>query len=299
MMSAELRTTAFHSSLITLHSSFSFALSFAWLCAWFVVCLCAHAQQPAATPTPAPTPLPDNEIFVVELQTNAGQLSFGQPVNITKHEGYDNQPSFLPDGQSLLYTSERDGKQTDIYRYDFKTGATVQVTATPEGEFSPTVMPGGKFFSVVRVEADKTQRLWKFPLAGGAAAIVLENVKPVGYHLWLDERTLALFILGTPPQPNTLQLVMLKKDQPVAIEESTLHVNIGRALQRVPRKGQVFSFVHKVAPDNWLIKLVDVGAHRTETLVKTLPGSEDHTWLPDGSVLMAEEAKLYRFNPVH
>ena len=275
------------------------ALSFACLCACLFVCMSARAQQPAGTPTPAPTPLPDNEIFVVELKLNAGQLSFGQPVNITKHAGYDNQPSFLPDGQSLFYTSERDGKQTDIYRYDFKTGTTVQVTSTPEGEFSPTVMPNGKFFSVVRVEADKTQRLWKFPLAGGTASLVLENVKPVGYHLWLDERTLALFILGADKQPNTLQLVTLKKDHPLAIEESTLHTNIGRSLQRVPRKGQVFSFVHKISDDNWLIKLVDVGAHRTDTLIKTLPGSEDHTWLPDGSVLMAQDAKLYRYNPAH
>jgi hypothetical protein len=128
----------------------------------------------------------------------------------------------------------------------------------------------------------------------------LENVKPVGYHLWLDERTLALFILGAnAQQPNTLQLVTLAKDRPVAIEESTLRTNIGRALQRVPRKGQIFSFVHKTAPDAWFIKLVDVGAHRTDTLIKTLPGSEDHTWLPDGTVLMAKDAKLYRFDPAH
>src|SRR5205085_7504933 len=82
MMSDKLRTTAFHSALRTLRSSFSFALSFACLCACLFVCVSAQAQQPAATPTPAPTPLPDNEIFVVELQTNAGQVSFGQPVNI-------------------------------------------------------------------------------------------------------------------------------------------------------------------------------------------------------------------------
>ena len=270
----------------------------------FIVCLilCAMArgQQPTVSPTPAPSPLPDNDIFVVELTNNVGKLTFSQPVNITKHEGYDNQPSFLPDGQSLLYTSQRDGKQTDIYRYDFRTGATTQLTTTPESEYSPTVMPNGKTFSVVRVEADKTQRLWQFPLAGGSqAALVLDNVKPVGYHLWLDARTLALFILGAEHQPNTLQLVTLAKDRPTAIEVSTLHVNIGRALQRVPGKGQTFSFVHKLAADNWLIKLVDVPAHRTTTLVKTLPGSEDHTWLPDGTLLMAQGAKLFRFDPAH
>jgi dipeptidyl aminopeptidase/acylaminoacyl peptidase len=269
-------------------------------CAGLALCASTRAQQPAPSASPTPTPLPDNDIFVVALTNNAGQLKFSQPTNITKHEGYDNQPSFLPDGQSLLYTSQRDDKQTDIYRYDLKSGATTQLTTTTESEYSPTVMPNGKSFSVVRVEADKTQRLWQFPLAGGGqGTLVLDNVKPVGYHLWLDARTLALFILGAEQQPNTLQLVTLAKDRPTAVEVSTLHVNIGRALQRVPGKGQVFSFVHKVAADNWLIKLVDVPAHHTTTLVKTLPASEDHTWLTDGTLLMAQGAKLFRLDPTH
>ncbi len=283
--------TAFPSSFILHPSSFALCLC----CACLALCISARAQQP----TPAPTPLPDNDIYVVELQTRAGKLTFGQPLNITQHAGYDNQPSFLPDGQSLFYASQRDDKQTDIYRYDLRGGTTTQVTATPESEYSPTVMPGGKFFSVVRVEADKTQRLWQFPLAGGPAALVIENVKPVGYHLWLDARTLALFVLGADGQPSTLQLVTLAKDRPAAVEVSTLHVNIGRSLQRVPRKGQVFSFVHKVAADNWLIKLVDVGGHQTTTVIKTLPGSEDLAWLPDGTLLLAQGAKLFRLNPAH
>jgi dipeptidyl aminopeptidase/acylaminoacyl peptidase len=263
----------------------------------------ARGQQPTPTPaqTPAPSP-PDTDIFVVELKTEGGKLVFGQPANITKRVGYDNQPSFLPDGQTLLFTSQREGDQTDIFRYDLRTGATTQLTSTPESEYSPTLMPGGKFFSVVRVEADKTQRLWKFPLAGGAvASLVLDNVKPVGYHLWLDERTLALFVLGDEKtkQPNTLQLVTLAKDRPTAIEVSTEHVSVGRSLQRVPRRPGAFSFVHKTAPDEWLIKIIDVNGHRTELLTRTLPGSEDLAWLPDGSVLMARDSKLFRFDPAH
>ncbi|HVG29967.1 MAG TPA: hypothetical protein VM864_09735 [Pyrinomonadaceae bacterium] len=253
---------------------------------------------PSQSPSPAPTP-PDTEIFVVEMKQGAGGLTFSEPANATKHAGYDNQPGFMPDGQSFLFTSQRENDQTDIFRYDLKTGATTQLTRTPESEYSPTLMPGGKFFSVVRVEADKTQRLWKFPRAGGpAASLALENVKPVGYHLWLDERTLALFVLGDEKtkQPNTLQLVALKKGAPVAIEVSTLHTNVGRSLQRVPRR-DAFSFVHKTAPDEWLVKIIDVRAHRTELLTKTLPGSEDLAWLPDGSLLMAQDSKLFRFDP--
>lgn len=254
----------------------------------------ARAQQP--TPAPSATP-PDTEIFVAEVRTAAGgKLEFGAPANVTRHAGYDNQPGFLPDGQSFLFASQREGAQTDIYRHDFRTGATVRLTSTPESEYSPTVMPGGKFFSVVRVEADRTQRLWKFPLAGGDASLVIASVKPVGYHLWIDERNLALFVLGAESRPHTLQFATLGKSGEVA-ELSTLGISIGRSLQRAAPRADSFSFVQKLAPDDWIIKLVDLKTHRSTVLTKTLPGSEDHVWLPDGTLLMAREAKLYRLDP--
>jgi dipeptidyl aminopeptidase/acylaminoacyl peptidase len=241
----------------------------------------------AQTPAPAAT----EDIFVVAVANSKGKLEFGQPANITSRAGYDNQPAFLPDGRSLLYTSGREGDQTDIYRYDFQTGQSTRLTLTPEGEYSPTVMPGGKFFSVIRVEADKTQRLWKFPLAGGAPSLVLPNIKPVGYHLWLDARTLALFILGADGRPNTLQLAPTDNSF-----LDTIHVNIGRALHLIPRR-QAFSFVHKISPDQWLIKAFDLKTKRSETIAPTLPASEDLTWTPDGTILMAQDSKLYQLDP--
>ncbi|HEV7903940.1 MAG TPA: hypothetical protein VGO96_08875 [Pyrinomonadaceae bacterium] len=254
-----------------------------------VVSLNAQAQAtPQTTPTP---PAATEDIFVVSVNVNKGKLEFGQPSNITNRAGYDNQPSFLPDGESLLYTSQREGNQTDIYRYDFKTGQSTRLTNTAEGEYSPTLMPGGKFFSVIRVEADKTQRLWKFPLAGGEPTLVLPNIKPVGYHLWLDARTLALFILGAEGRPNTLQLVPTDNSF-----LDTIHVNIGRALHLIPRR-EAFSFVHKISPDEWLIKIFDLKTHRSTTLIKTLPASEDLTWTPDGaSILSAQDSKLFQYN---
>lgn len=255
----------------------------------------ARAQESRPTPAPSATP-PDTDIFVVEVKTAGGRPEFGAPANVTRHAGYDNQPGFLPDGQSFLFTSQREGAQTDIYRHDFKTGAASRVTSTPESEYSPTVMPGGKFFSVVRVEADRTQRLWKFPVAGGAASLVIASVKPVGYHLWIDERNVALFVLGAESRPHTLQFATLGKRGEV-VELSTLGISVGRSLQRVPARADAFSFVQKLAPDNWIIKVVDLKAHRSTVLTKTLPGSEDHVWLPDGTLLMAREAKLYRLDP--
>jgi dipeptidyl aminopeptidase/acylaminoacyl peptidase len=231
------------------------------------------------------------DIFVVDVTLSKGSPQFGRPANITNRAGYDNQPSFLPDGRSILYTSQREDNQTDIYRYDFKTGQSTRLTATPEGEYSPTLMPGGKFFSVIRVEADKTQRLWKFPLAGGEPGLVLPNIKPVGYHLWLDARTLALFVLGREGQPNTLQLAPIDNSF-----LDTIHVNIGRSLHLIPRRN-AFSFVHKISPDEWFIKAFDLKTKRSTILARTLPASEDLAWMPDGAILMAQDSKLYRLDP--
>lgn len=232
------------------------------------------------------------DIFVVEVTVSRGKFQFGRPANITARAGYDNQPSFLPDGRSLLYTSQREGEQTDIYRYDFADGQSTRLTATPESEYSPTPVPGGKFFSVVRVEADKTQRLWKFPLAGGGApSLVLPNIKPVGYHLWLDARTLALFVLGGEGRPNTLQLAPTDNSF-----LDTIHVNIGRALHLVPRR-EAFSFVHKISPDQWVIKTFDLKTKRSAAIAPTLPGSEDLTWTPRGTILSAQDSKLYELDP--
>ena len=256
----------------------------------------ARAQQPSPSPTPAPPP--DTDIYVVEMKSAGGRVEFGRPANITNRQGYDNQPSFTPDGCAVLFSSQREGNQTDVYRYDLASAETSRLTSTAESEYSPTVTPDGKFFSVVRVESDGTQRLWKFPLAGTAApALVMTGVKPVGYHLWLDARTLALFVLGAQNQPHTLQLAVLGKRPGEVTELSTMATNIGRSFQRVPGQRDAFTFVHKLAPDNWLIKTVDLKTHRTAVTAKTLPSSEDYARLPDGSLLMARDSKLFRLDP--
>src|SRR5205085_2981521 len=117
--------------------------------------------------------------------------------------------------------------QTDIYRYDIASAATARVTDTPEGEYSPTVTPDGAHFSVIRVEAGGTQRLWRFTLDGRNPELVLEDVKPVGYHAWIDDHTLALFVLG---QPATLQLADTRSGKASEVARGIL-----RSIQRIPR----------------------------------------------------------------
>src|SRR5438046_7555234 len=185
-----------------------------------------HAQTPSPSPTPTP---PLSDIFVIDVKTKrSGELKFGEPKKITDFAGYNNQPFFMPDGHGILYTSIRN-KQADIYRYDLRDEATTQITNTPESEYSPTLMPDRKNISVVRVEADgKTQRLWRFPLDGGAPSLILENIKPVGYHLWIDDHTLALFILGETGKSNFLEIFDTGTQKSEFVTE-----NPGRVLRRI------------------------------------------------------------------
>jgi WD40 repeat protein len=247
----------------------------------------ARSQTTRPSPPPAATP-PASDIFIIDVASHNGKMTLGRPVKITDVAGYNNQPSFMPDGQSILYTSIRD-KQADIYRYDIKSGATTQVTKTPESEYSATLMPDGRSISVVRVEADGTQRLWRFPLAGGEPSLILERIKPVGYHLWIDDHTLALFILG---KPNTLQLVDTRTEKAETIAE-----NPGRILRRIPHQNK-FSFVHKISEKEWAIKAFDLRTRTSASLIDTLTGVEDYSWMPSGALLMGKDSTLFSVIPL-
>jgi hypothetical protein len=258
----------------------------------FALTATARAQAaPSPTPSPSPPPPPATDIYIADLSAAGGTLKLGRARRVTEWEGYDNQPAFMPDGRAILYTSIRADNQADIYRYDFAAGATTRLTDTPEAEYSPTPAPDGKHFSVVRVEQDKdaTQRLWQFPLAGGRlATLVLEKFKPVGYHVWADERTLGLFILG---RPVTLQVV----DARTGVY-GIIATNVGRSLQRVPGTAQI-AYVHKLGDGDWQIRSYDTRSHAKQTLTRTLPASEDFAWTPDGALLMAKDSKLYALRP--
>ncbi len=237
------------------------------------------AQQPTAS---------GPDIFIAALDTRDGRLTIGRPLNITARPGYDNQPSFTPDGAGVLFTSTREDAQADTYRYDIATRAITRLTRTSESEYSPTVIPGGSRFSVVRVEADSTQRLWHFALNGSDPQVVLERVKPVGYHAWGDDSTLVLFVLGTPPR-------LMRADTRTG-DATVLVENPGRSLQRVAGQ-RAISFVRKGADgDNWIVRY-DLATGAFTPLVRALEGSEDHAWTPGGTILMARANRVFAWEP--
>jgi hypothetical protein len=236
------------------------------------LCTSVTAQGPAGS-----------DIYLIPMSVERGSVQFGEPTNATRRSGYDNQPSFTADGSSILYTSIRDG-QADTYRYEIVSGQTTQVTRTAESEYSPMVTPRGTAFSVVRVEADSTQRLWAFNLDGTHPHIVLEDVKPVGYHAWGDEYTLALFVLGSP---STLQIA----DTRTGASEIMAH-NIGRSLHKIPNRA-AFSFMHRTPDAGSWISAIDMATHEIRAIVQPAGENEFYAWTPDGRILMGEGSALH------
>jgi hypothetical protein len=238
--------------------------------------------------TPAPRSAPPPDVYVAPLMVARGTVNVGAPLNITDRPGYDNQPAFLGDGSGIFFTSVRDDAQADIYRYDIASRRTTRVTTSaPESEYSATPIEAGKAISVIRVERDSTQRLWKLPLGGGEPSVILERVKPVGYHAWADDNTLALFVLGNP---NSLQLADVRRGT-----ADTIATGIGRSLHRAPGT-RTISFVRKLSPTEWWIESLDVATRATTRLVQLPDGVEDYAWLPDGSVLCGRGSALLRWS---
>jgi len=251
----------------------------------------ADAPEPQTVVEAAPRPtFPlDPDIWLAPLSRNAdGSFEVGAPTAAIHRPGYDNQPHFTPDGSGFWFTAfEAHTEQTDIWRFDLDGGFERVTVSVPESEYSATPIPDGSGISVIRVEADSTQRLWRVPLDGSPPSLLLPNVAPVGYHAWLDATTVALFVLGEPPM---LQIATLDGATP-----RTVARGIGRALQSIPGTRAV-SFIQQEANGAVLMRY-DGDDGTVSRLVDAVPGGEFHAWTPDGKVLMTSGSVIYAWDP--
>jgi Tol biopolymer transport system component len=223
-----------------------------------------------------------NDIFIVPVEGE----TVGTPSRVTDREEYDNQPQFLPDGRSVVYTSMR-GETTDIYRYDLETGEAEAIVTTPQSEYSPTPIPGRDAISLVRDYGDLKQQLWSFPLDGGEPRLLLPEVNPVGYHAWVNQERVILFVLG---EPHTLQFAKIGPGAGKVVGESP-----GRALARIPG-GSEMSYVDK-SGEQWWLTAIDPETDKTRQMIVMHDEREDCAWAPDGAVWMGDGSKLYRWHP--
>ncbi len=250
-------------------------------------CFVLAATLAATVPLRGQAQTPNTDVYLAPLSRRGDSLVVGAAINVTQRAGYDNQPSFLLDGSAMLYTAVGADGQADIWRYDIASRRRTRVTSTPESEYSPTIMPGGRRFSVIRVERDSTQRLWSFSLGGTDPRLVLTALRPVGYHAWLDTNRIAAYVLGAP---STLHV--LARD---GSGDEVRARDIGRALSRIPAQDW-YSFTQRDSLGAlWIVSQPFSGGPPSR-LIRAPADNEFHAWTPDGTLLTATGDLLVRWN---
>lgn len=237
-----------------------------------MACLCAKAQN--AT-----------DVYLFDMVSKGGQINISSGINVSKRKGYDNQPFFHP-SKPLLYFASDQGGQTEIMVFDLKTGQLSRLTNTPESEYSPTVTPDGNQISCIVMRENKSQDLGLYE-SSGAFVRTLINDLTVGYHAWLNEDNLFLFVLGNP---QTLQHYNLKTGTSKVIATS-----IGRSLHKVPGE-QAISFIDRSGGVHGKINKVKEDGS-VEFLTNSVSTQDDICWLPDGRLLSSNGLNILMFNP--
>ncbi|MEP7168987.1 MAG: hypothetical protein ABI855_06405 [Bacteroidota bacterium] len=234
--------------------------------------------------------LPSTDIFLMNMSLKDGKYVFGKPLNITDRVGYDNQPSFLSTGKKILYSSIRDGKQTDIFIYNIKDSTTTQLIKSSNSEYSPVMMDDGNRITVVRVDDDKAQRLYYLNLheEEDEPIQVLNFQDSIAYYAWLDTSNIACAMLNG-------KIMDLEIFDIPSMQFIKLMSNVGRCMMNIPGTDE-FSFTMKTSDSTATIYRYNNKTSDMMPLCELPLHSEDYAFTSEGKVITGKDGKLLMYD---
>jgi WD40 repeat protein len=148
-------------------------------------------------------------------------------------------------------------------------------------------LPGDKYFTVVRVEEDSTQRIWKINRRTAKSEMHIKNIDSVGYYCEVDKNRYAMFLVT---EPSTLIIAGLADKTGRYVDS-----NIGRCIRKIPGENAI-CYLTKEGDDAWHIKKLDLATNNISLITKIPAGSEDFAWTSDGNLFMAKNSTLYYYD---
>jgi hypothetical protein len=239
--------------------------------------------------------LPESEVWLFDYNAKTTMVNMLSGINISNNPGYDNQPFFAVDSKSLLWTSQRDSGQTDIFSYSIPDKLSLRLTQTSVSEYSPEFIPGSHYFSCVVVEKDSTQRLWRYNLnkndtSSKPSELMFPEIKNVAYSRWFRKDMVYLCIL---PEPMHLDVIVQKEGKVLQQEKLTAYG--GRSMQACCVKRKKWFFYTEMKNDStFFIHGNQPGSkHFISPAIPCPSGSQDFTVDRNGHILMAKGTKIY------
>lgn len=226
-----------------------------------------------------------------DFDLDGSDLNLNNPKYLTHFnaDGYNNQPSFFNDDMLYISSDYKAEVNTEIYSLDISNKRLLRVTNTTQSEYSPTLMPDRRSFSVIRQGniANKDQLLWRYPLdRSNEGAPLIEDLTNVGYHTWLSRDKVLMFLVDEPHK--LVEYTLSTGLQEIITED------IGRA---IVRKGDYVYYVEKVSRKFWYLKAYNFVENTVETITQTLREKEDFALTEDGTFLMSSGKYIFAFKP--
>jgi hypothetical protein len=243
------------------------------------ICLALLAFAPATA-----AQILETEVWVGALDLRDGGFAVSDLKNISNHRGYDNQPSFLPDGQSLLFTTEalnldETGLGVHAVRYDLRTGKSTPLPLARG--FSPTPTNDGRIMLL------REGGVWLHD-ARGKLLRALTQTTQAGYFHRFEDETWVLFMNDKDRR------IVLYDPRSHALE--TMITGAITAPYRVPGQRAV-TFVVQSEQTRTLHRL-DVDDKRVTTLATIpFPTGGHHVWTPRGTLFIASGAAIHEWDP--
>jgi Tol biopolymer transport system component len=230
------------------------------------------------------------DLWVVETSGKGGSFSINLETAyaLTDRQEYDNQPSFINKYQLVFSAADETGN-FDIIVYNFEAKKFTNLTKTSDrNENSPRITDCGMYIAAVVSEPDLKQRLWLYPTNFEPAELLYDDIEPVGYYDWYDNKA-AMFILGDPNK-----LVYAKgRDDLIEIDRE-----IARSINRRPKTSAItYLSTRETKSENeeqaYQLKSYDIESGIRSDLGFGLAGSQDFLWLDKNHLLMAQGNTLY------
>jgi hypothetical protein len=242
--------------------------------------------------------LPASQIYQLDILTDVQKNKRLQHLTLLTSKnpnGYNNHPHFA--GDSLLYySSAKEGNlNPDIFKLNLLNGKLVPFTKTPEGEYSAIIGPDKKEIQILRMEFwpdDTLQRIWSLPLNGqNQGKPLFVNQTNIGYFRWVTDKDMITFELGNP------QTLWYRRIDATA---STIITQFPGRCFRVTDNGALY-YLQKAKPGEpsfiFRTKAIYTSESPRIPIIMPLNQQEDFTIFKDGTLIMAEGAKIYQFHP--